>query len=69
MGGRALNNIREAARAALIDLWAQEGFRVPARENSLFRVLWETAEWPDETRKRLGIVSDHEAEWRARQGL
>jgi hypothetical protein len=29
-------------------------------------VLWEMAEWPDEIRKQIGIVSDHEAEWRAR---
>jgi hypothetical protein len=62
-------HLRETARAALIEIWAREGFRVPARQNATFQVLWEMTEWPDEIRKRIGIVSDHEAVWRARQGL
>lgn len=64
-----LLTMREAAREALIDLWAREGFKVPARQNLTFRMLWELAELPDDTRKLMGIVSDHEAEWRARRGL
>jgi hypothetical protein len=61
--------MREAAREALIDLWCQDGFKVPARHNRLVCTLVELAGLSDEIRKRLGAVSDHEAEWRARQGL
>ena len=62
-------DMRESARAALIDLWSEDGFNVPVRHNRAIRLLVELAELPDEIRKRLGTVSDHEAEWRRRQGL
>jgi hypothetical protein len=42
---------------------------VPARHNRLVCTLVELAGLSDEIRKRLGAVRDHEAEWRARQGL
>jgi hypothetical protein len=67
--GEASQPMRAAARKALIDLWCRDGFRVPSRHNRLVLTLVELAGLPDEIRKRLGAVSDHEAEWRARQGL
>jgi hypothetical protein len=61
--------MREVAREALIDLWCRDGFKVPVHHNRLVCTLVELAGLSDEIRKRLGAVSDHEAEWRARQGL
>lgn len=57
---------QELARETLIDMCAR---RVLARQDRYFRMLWEIAELPEESRKTFGVVSAHEAEWRARQGL
>jgi hypothetical protein len=42
--------LRETARATLIDRWAHEGFKVPARHNATFRMLWEIAGCPMKSR-------------------
>jgi hypothetical protein len=54
--------LRETARASLIDLWAQEGFKVPPNKRETFFALWLMAGLPNEIRDRLGM--DHEAEWK-----
>jgi hypothetical protein len=59
------NALRDTARATLIDRWAHEGFKVPARHNATFRMLWELAGLSDEVRQRIGIVSNHEAQLRS----
>ncbi len=62
------SSVQQAARDALIDLWAEEGFTVDPRKNETFRQLWIFSQLPDEIRKRMGIVSDHEAAWRLKHG-
>jgi hypothetical protein len=54
-----------AAHAALIDLWAEKGFRVPPKQNELFLILWQMSELPDHIRRRMGIQTEAEQEWRA----
>jgi hypothetical protein len=49
------STLRETARAALIDHWEREGFRVPPRQTRSFMFLWELSEYPDELRKQFGI--------------
>jgi hypothetical protein len=57
--------LRETARASLIDLWAQEGFRVPLNKCDTFFASWLMAGLPNEIRDRLGM--DREAEWKTVQ--
>jgi hypothetical protein len=47
--------LRASALAALLDLWAREGFQVPTRQNATFLTLWELAGLSDEIRQRIGI--------------
>lgn len=47
--------LRESALAALLDLWAREGFQVPTRQNATFLMLWKLAGLSDEIRQRIGI--------------
>jgi hypothetical protein len=59
-----LLNTRYAARDALIDLWAREGFKVPdPPEQDLPPALGSCG-----AAGRDAILSGHEAEWRIRKG-
>jgi hypothetical protein len=54
--------LRQTPLAALLDLWAWEGFQVPPHLNGTFRMLCELAELPDDMRKRLGVAEHQTAQ-------
>lgn len=54
--------LRQIALAALLDMWAREGFWVPTYQNGTFRMLCELAELPDDMRKRLGVAEHQTAQ-------